>query len=198
MQKTRLFDGACLIFAYLTFYSKFYFPRINKDDILVIRKGMIDMNVAPTTVCNNILQRALEEHIDVTPMKLQKLLYFVSCEYIKKTNTPLFREEFEVWKYGPVLPSVYSVFSSYGKEPILSYAKDAKGISYIVDEDEAPALKASIETIWQTFKNWNAVALSQITHREGSAWSYFYDRYENTIKSEMMKEDHTYEEFICA
>lgn len=156
------------------------------------------VNVPATTVCNNILSRAINEKIDVSPMKLQKLLYFVACEYIKKTASPLFSEAFEVWKYGPVLPSVYNEFKSYGKEPILTYAKDAKGISYIVDEDAVPDLRLAIDRIWKSFKNWSGVALSQITHKEGSAWSYSYDRYKTIVESDRMKEDFTYEEFMPA
>ena len=156
------------------------------------------MNVPATTVCNNILFRAISEKIDVSPMKLQKLLYFVACEYIKKTGTPLLNEAFEVWKYGPVLPSVYNEFKSYGKEPILTYAKDAKGISYIVDEDAVPDLKFAVDRIWKSFKNWSGVALSQITHKDGSAWSYSYDRYKPVVENDRMKEDFTYEEFMLA
>ncbi len=154
------------------------------------------MPMAPTVVCNNVLCRAFEEKISVSPMKLQKLLYFIACEYQKRTDTPLFSESFEVWKYGPVLPSVYSEFKSFGKESISSYAKDAKGISYIIDENSSPALKLSIDFVWQGFKSWDAIALSQITHTEGSAWSKAFDAYRSTIDTNDMKEDCTYGRFL--
>lgn len=154
------------------------------------------MPIAPTIVCNNILKRAFEENIDVSPMKLQKLLYFIACEYQKRTDSPLFSEPFAVWKYGPVLLSIYSTFKSYGKTPILSYAKDAKGISHIVDEKSSPTLKTSIDIIWSNFKNWNAIALSQITHQDGSAWSKAYDDDRTVIDFAEMKEDVTYEKYI--
>lgn len=155
------------------------------------------MAMSPVIVCNNILKRGFAEHQSISPMKLQKLMYFVACEYQKRTKMPLFTEQFEVWKYGPVLPSVYDEFKSYGSESISSYARDAKGISYIVDEDTAPSLKASIDLIWATFKGWGAIALSQITHEDGSAWSDAYDRHLSTIENEKMKEDMTYVRY-CA
>lgn len=43
----------------------------------------------------------------VSNLKLQKLLYFSWLEYYKLTGRPLFDEEFQAWKYGPVVPSVY-------------------------------------------------------------------------------------------
>lgn len=154
------------------------------------------MSMSATTVCNNLLQRTFDEKNYVSPMKLQKLLYFVACEYKKKTDADLFSEPFEVWKYGPVLPSVYGEFKSYGKEPIKSFAKDAKGISYIIDEDTSPALKSSLDRIWSSFKDWSAIALSQITHKEGSAWSEAFDNYKPVIDKKMMKEDNTYAQYM--
>lgn len=43
----------------------------------------------------------------ISNLKLQKLLYFSWLEYYRRNGTPLFEEEFEAWKYGPVVPSVY-------------------------------------------------------------------------------------------
>lgn len=36
------------------------------------------MAYSPTRVANNILERAFKEGIEVTPMKLQKILYFLA------------------------------------------------------------------------------------------------------------------------
>lgn len=57
------------------------------------------MAMSATTVCNNILRRSLSEGIPVSPMKLQRLLYFVACAYQKRTGSPLLNERFEVWRY---------------------------------------------------------------------------------------------------
>ena len=39
-----------------------------------------------TDVANNVLSRAFAEKISVSPMKLQKILYFVASEYQKTTK----------------------------------------------------------------------------------------------------------------
>ena len=62
---------------------------------------------------NTFLEMAFEEKIDVSPMKLQKLLYFANKRYLKDTGSPLFAESFQSWKYGPVLSSIYYEFRSY-------------------------------------------------------------------------------------
>ena len=78
-------------------------------------------------VCNSILQLSFEENIPVSPMKLQKLLYFVYRDYLKETDELLFSERFEAWPSGPVLPSVYSEFKSFCDQPITKFAKNADG-----------------------------------------------------------------------
>lgn len=155
------------------------------------------MSMSPTIVCNNILVRSFSDGgAPVTPMKLQKLLYFVACEYQKRTHTPLFSELFEVWKYGPVLRSVYDEFKSFGKDSITSYAKDAQGLSYIIDESTTPHLAAALNRIWTRFSGMDAIALSNITHQEGSGWSAAYDRHEMTITPQQMEEDCTYASYF--
>lgn len=154
------------------------------------------MPMSPTIVCNNILQRSFDEGLLISPMKLQKIMYFIACEYQKAVGASLFSEAFEVWKYGPVLRSVYDEFKTYGKDNITTYAKDAKGASYIIDENSAPDLHSAINKIWTVFRNWDAIALSNITHQDGSGWSQAFDLNHVTITAEEMAGDHTYEHFF--
>lgn len=47
---------------------------------------------------------------NIDEMKLQKLLYFSQRESLAITGKPLFNEEFEGWKYGPVNREVRNYF----------------------------------------------------------------------------------------
>ena len=60
----------------------------------------------------------METGVEITPMKLQKILYYVCVKYVKETGIFPIYERFEVWKYGPVIPSVYSEFKTFGASPI--------------------------------------------------------------------------------
>lgn len=42
----------------------------------------------------------------IDEMKLHKLLYFVQRESFIQTGEPLFSEEFEAWKFGPVMTEI--------------------------------------------------------------------------------------------
>ncbi|MFC3295544.1 DUF4065 domain-containing protein [Clavibacter michiganensis subsp. insidiosus] len=68
-------------------------------------------------------------------MKLQKLLYFAASEYAKRTGSDsLLSEPFMMWKYGPVVRSVYDEFRSYGAGRIRTYAKDARGKALSIND----------------------------------------------------------------
>ena len=46
--------------------------------------------INPLFVANNLLNLAFKEKSPVTPMKLQKLLYFIYRDYLQKTKESLF------------------------------------------------------------------------------------------------------------
>lgn len=46
----------------------------------------------------------------IDEMKLHKLMYFLQRESLIQTGQPLFEEQFEGWKYGPVLISVRKAY----------------------------------------------------------------------------------------
>lgn len=143
-------------------------------------------------VANTFLYRAFKENIPITPMKLQKLIYFFYREYAKKNNVPLFNEPFETWKYGPVLPSVYYEFQSYGDKPISSFARDAQGKVQILDLDHNSDLMSCFCKIWNRYKLYSGPDLSNITHRLGTAWSKAKKQKNSTLKFEDIIDDGEY------
>ena len=154
------------------------------------------MVLVPTILSNNILRRTFKENVPVTPMKLQKLLYFVSCEYVKITDRELLSEDFCVWQYGPVLPSVYNEFKVFHGSRITKYAKDANGDSFAYNESTAPNLRTAIDCVWTFFKDRSGPELSLITHEDGSGWSCAFERHQQKITKEEMKADDSYRKYM--
>lgn len=147
------------------------------------------MKTAAQYLSNNILFRAKNEGIGITPMKLQKLMYYVCVQYVKRTDEyPIF-ERFEPWPYGPVIPSIYFEFKDYGSSPIKTYSKDAKGQSKMINEDSSPTLKMCIDYVWGKFKHMTGIQLSQRTHQPSSGWYAAYQRNGDIITTEEMKAD---------
>lgn len=50
-----------------------------------------------------IVQRTRE----ITPLKLQKLVYYTQAWSLVRDGQPMFAEQFEAWRYGPVVPELY-------------------------------------------------------------------------------------------
>ena len=150
------------------------------------------MRYSPSIISNNILNRAFTEGIPVTPMKLQKILYFVASEYAKKTGRTLLGEPFQQWKFGPVMGSVYSEFRSYRAEPIAAFAKDANGEAFIISEGSDLHLDNALDTVWEGTKRRTAADLSRITHLPNSAWYRAWLNDERYIDDASLQADETY------
>jgi len=65
-------------------------------------------------VANSVLQACRARGIkDITPLKLQKLIYFLHGWHLAFTDKPAVSERFLAWRYGPVLDSIYREFRHF-------------------------------------------------------------------------------------
>ena len=134
------------------------------------------MTCSAVHVSNNILSRAFRDGVEVTPMKLQRLLYFTASDYAKRAGEPLLNQRFVAWEYGPVLSTVWAKFRCYDGTAILRLSGDAAGRKLQVDETRDVDLRESIDQIWSSASTRSAVELSRVTHLEGSAWRAAWNR----------------------
>lgn len=140
--------------------------------------------VSVQALANSILKRSFEESIVVTPMKLQKLLYFIYRDYLKNNHEPLFGENFQVWQYGPVLSSVYDEFKSFRASPIDRFAKDAQDRVFVINEKNVNEVGQSINRVWEKYKMKDGIELSKMTHEPGTAWDKAYKDERSYLKDE--------------
>jgi uncharacterized phage-associated protein len=69
-------------------------------------------------VADTLLYLARNQHIEITNLKLQKLMYYSQAWNLAFTNKALFGEEFEAWVHGPVIPSLFRRFKHLRWSPI--------------------------------------------------------------------------------
>lgn len=127
--------------------------------------------ITANNLANNILMRSFKQNSPVTPMKLQKLIYFIFKQYYKEKNCRLFVEDFLAWPYGPVVQSVYDEFRSFGANNITKFAKDSQGNVFMASESADPDLSRIINSVWTRYLGVDGIQLSRITHLPGSAWA---------------------------
>lgn len=124
-------------------------------------------------VANAFIQKAQEGKIpDLTPMKLQKLMFFAQSWYLKKYRVRLINDEFVRWRFGPVIQSVYYEFSHIGGGLLTQgqgvLARDANGI---VEPKIAVNDDAFLDAIANAYGHYTGWQLSDMSHADGSAWS---------------------------
>lgn len=151
------------------------------------REGGIRM-ASVQAICNTFLLKSFTEsvHVPITPMKLQKLIYFAYRGYLQKTGHKAFNDAIQTWKYGPVVQSVYDEFKSFGAEPITRFARDAQDKVYVVSDN---ALKESIEQVWNRYKCFSGIDLSKMTHQDGTAWSKAFMSHRPYLDDEDIKNE---------
>lgn len=132
---------------------------------------------------NNITERKS----NLTPIKLQKILYYVYVDCLVNYNTKIFDQSIEKWKFGPVVSSVYHNFKSYGishiSEPSSSYEFDESdsGFSFkeIVFKEESlhlcNTLREAIELKVKELIDIDPFELVEKTHQE-TPWKKFESR----------------------
>ncbi len=69
-------------------------------------------------IANEFLELARAEGRPLTPMHIQKLIYFAHGWNLALTGEPLIRERVEAWDYGPVIRALYGELKVFGSGAI--------------------------------------------------------------------------------
>lgn len=96
---------------------------------------------------------------DITPLALQKALYYIQGFYYAFMNSFLFPEDCEAWVHGPVYREIYNRYSSYRFDPIEGH--DEVDASVFTDSE-----KAVIDSVIQNFCCYSGKMLERFTHSE--------------------------------
>lgn len=128
-------------------------------------------------VANYLLDLATARGIELTPMKLQKLIYFAHGWHLSLSQgNPLIEEPVEAWQYGPVVGSLYHEFKHYGNGPIKNYAQATdlqtfnRYIPVLADADKQQ-LHVFLNSILDIYGPLSAIQLSNMTHEFDTPWA---------------------------
>lgn len=108
---------------------------------------------------NLVIEYLLNQCEDITPLALQKSLYYVQGFYYAFYNKFLFKEDCEAWIHGPVFPVIYSMYKDYR----------FGAIDGIKDFDRTKFLSSEIAVLESIVKNiccYSGKILEKFTHSE--------------------------------
>lgn len=107
-------------------------------------------------IASYICQRYSQEYgRKIDEMKLHKLLYLLQRETIIETGEPLFEEQFEAWKYGPVM---YIVHKRYQNDDLHE----------VLPKETIEKYKKIFDKVFETYASKKSWSLSTLSHGEYS------------------------------
>lgn len=108
---------------------------------------------------NNVIEYLVGECEDITPLALQKLLYYVQGFYYAFNDKFLFTDDCQAWVHGPVYPEVYHRYKDYRFNPITNNTQEEVS-------DFAASEIAVLDNVVKYFGCYSGKVLERFTHLE--------------------------------
>nr|WP_314580756.1 type II toxin-antitoxin system antitoxin SocA domain-containing protein [uncultured Pseudomonas sp.] len=121
-------------------------------------------------VANYFIHKSFEKGVEVTPMKLIKLVYIAHGWHRGYFSQNLISDAVQAWKYGPVIPELYRQIKHHRGHPI-----DCSIAGYGVAGDEKnpvphPRTMELLEKVWSIHGKDDGLKLSALTHQPDTPW----------------------------
>ena len=129
---------------------------------------------SPIAIANYFINKSLFEGVDLSPMKILKLVYLAHGWNLGLKDKPLLSEAVQAWKYGPVVRSVYESFKKYKDGQIDSLSLDIQTGTYPIPND-IPT-KELLDKVWSVYKDYSGLELSTLTHEKDSPWDIVWNK----------------------
>jgi uncharacterized phage-associated protein len=124
-------------------------------------------------LANLLLDWAAIEDIPVSPMKLQKLVFFIHADFLVKYGQALVKQDFEAWNHGPVIHSLYSEFKSFKDRAITARARIFDAIQSATIQAQCPLDGSELKRVrelYDFYKVLSAFELSRRSHDFEGVW----------------------------
>ena len=121
--------------------------------------ALLSADVPSDSKINTVIQYLLSQCEDITPLALQKALYYIQGFFYAFYRTFLFSEDCEAWIHGPVYRDVYFRYRDYRFDPIEKADDfDASGFS--------SGEKAIYDSVINNICCYSGKVLERFTHNE--------------------------------
>ena len=121
------------------------------------------MPYRPAVVANAFLDLAEKAGTELSPMQIQKLVYFSHGWHLAFDRGTLCSERAQAWRWGPVFPSLYHALKHWGSGAI----RERIEVPWEISDDFASSL---IARVWDVYGDMTAIALSQLSHDPEGPW----------------------------
>jgi len=122
--------------------------------------AMNKLNIKKTDSQIELIAAYIADRVEVTPLALQKLLYYAQGFYMAFFGKTLINDDCQAWVHGPVYPDIYYKYRDCGRD-IIQIDVDYD-IEDILDDDRRELLNAIIKYLGY----YNGTALEKMSHIE--------------------------------
>lgn len=122
--------------------------------------------ITPEDVAKYFLIRSVEDGDLVSPLKMQKLVYYAYSWVLVKNKKKLFEENIEAWPNGPVIPSLYQQLKKYNAGPIsVDYLGSETEIKDVMQKFQGD-IAETLDDVYKEYMTKTAFELVVSTHAE--------------------------------
>jgi uncharacterized phage-associated protein len=125
------------------------------------------MPITALQLGSELVRRSAARGQPLTNLSAQKLAYFAHGWHLALLGEPLIMENFEAWRYGPVLPELYHVFKVFSGNPI---PPDHPLIEQQPRLDDASMSAQLIERVLDVYSGYGSSGLVSISHDPSGPW----------------------------
>lgn len=128
------------------------------------------MPIPSLAVANFFVEKSIDGGVELTPMKLIKLVYIAHGWHLAINKEPLISEAVQAWKYGPVVRSVYDQFKGFRDGQVTQMAQVFANGEFIAPRVSDDNTKAFLQSVWSAYCHFSGWQLSAITHEPNTPW----------------------------
>ncbi|MFB6349955.1 Panacea domain-containing protein [Moraxella sp. ZJ142] len=124
-----------------------------------------------SAVANEFIGLGKQNNAHLTVQQILKLTYIAQGYMLAFFDVPLFDDDIEAWKYGPIIPNLYAAIKHHGGDQIHVPIRLLKGESHIISDDA----KRVIDFVYKKYAHLSGIQLSALTNQPSSPWAIFFN-----------------------
>lgn len=121
--------------------------------------ALLSVDTPPYSKIDTVIRYLLDQCEDITPLALQKALYYIQGFYFAFYKIFLFQEDCEAWVHGPVYRDIYYRYRDYRFDPIEKTTAFDESVF-------SAAEKAVYDSVINFFCCYSGKVLERFTHNE--------------------------------
>lgn len=124
-----------------------------------------------STVAGYFIEKSNKEEAPLSVLQLVKLTYIAHGWNLALYDVPLISDRIEAWKYGPVMPFLYSFLKGF------NFTKDDLVEDFLIEEASCikPIHRELLNKVYVKYNRISGEELTSLMHQEGTPWCKVWD-----------------------